>query len=165
MAHRDQFLIGTDVCFRGQAEVGRAAEPAASVENDPSRPFDARLRCNAAREVMRWITAGQGRQRLGARHVAFGSWIAACDISTKIYLAIWPRRAPSETNANSVRRQLPTKRRFTEVPAPLSAALSFRSTDAIGRQAIKIKRHSVRVPSSTAFGTFALLAASVLILA
>jgi hypothetical protein len=38
MAHRDQFLIGPDVVHtRGQAEVGRAAEPAASVENDPLR--------------------------------------------------------------------------------------------------------------------------------
>jgi hypothetical protein len=51
-----------------------------------------------------------------------------------------------------------------EVPAPLPAALSIGSTDAIGRQAIKIKRHSVRVPITTALGTFALLAASVLFL-
>ena len=59
------------------------------------------------------------------------------------------------------RRKLPTTRRFTEVPAP-SAALSIGSTDAIGRQAIKIKQHSVRVLITPALGTFALLAASVL---
>jgi hypothetical protein len=36
MAHRDQFFIGLDVSFPGEAEVGRAAEPAASVEDDPT---------------------------------------------------------------------------------------------------------------------------------
>jgi hypothetical protein len=50
-------------------------------------------------------------------------------------------------------------------PRSVLAALSIGSTDAIGRQATKIKRHSVRVPSTTALGTFALLAASILILA
>src|SRR5271157_3992657 len=29
------FTLGRDVSFRGEAEVGRTAEPAASVENDP----------------------------------------------------------------------------------------------------------------------------------
>ena len=29
------FSLGPDVSFRGEAEVGRAAEPSASVENDP----------------------------------------------------------------------------------------------------------------------------------
>jgi hypothetical protein len=29
------FSLGPDVSFWGEAEVGRAAEPAASVENDP----------------------------------------------------------------------------------------------------------------------------------
>jgi hypothetical protein len=29
------FSLGLDVSFRGEAEVGREAEPAASVENDP----------------------------------------------------------------------------------------------------------------------------------
>ena len=29
------FLLGPDVSFRGEAEVGREAEPAASVETDP----------------------------------------------------------------------------------------------------------------------------------
>jgi hypothetical protein len=29
------FSLGSDVSFRGEAEVGRAAEPSAAVENDP----------------------------------------------------------------------------------------------------------------------------------
>jgi hypothetical protein len=31
------FSLGPDVSFRGEAEVGRAAEPAATVEKDPTR--------------------------------------------------------------------------------------------------------------------------------
>ena len=31
------FSLGPDVSFRGEAEVGRAAEPSASVESDPER--------------------------------------------------------------------------------------------------------------------------------
>jgi hypothetical protein len=42
------FSLGPDVSFRGEAEVGQAAESAALVENDPTRPLAARLRCNAA---------------------------------------------------------------------------------------------------------------------
>jgi hypothetical protein len=34
---RPNFSLGPDVSFRGEAEVGRAAESAASVESDPNR--------------------------------------------------------------------------------------------------------------------------------
>ena len=34
------FSLGPDVSFRGEAEMGRAAEFAASVENDPSETFE-----------------------------------------------------------------------------------------------------------------------------
>jgi hypothetical protein len=34
---RPNFSLGPDVSFRGEAEVGRAAESAASVENDPQQ--------------------------------------------------------------------------------------------------------------------------------
>ena len=34
---RPNFSLGPDVSFRGEAEVGRAAESAASVESDPER--------------------------------------------------------------------------------------------------------------------------------
>ena len=33
------FSLRPDVSFRGEAEVGRAVEPAASVENDPHRKW------------------------------------------------------------------------------------------------------------------------------
>ena len=40
------FSLGPDVGFRGEAEVGRAAEPAASVETDPIRTL---ADCDASR--------------------------------------------------------------------------------------------------------------------
>jgi hypothetical protein len=35
LAHRDQFSWGPDVRFRGEAETGRDAEPAAPARHDP----------------------------------------------------------------------------------------------------------------------------------
>jgi len=42
---RPNFSLGTDVSFRGEAEVGRAAESAASVENDPNRTLSRPFTC------------------------------------------------------------------------------------------------------------------------
>ena len=41
------FSLGPDVSFRREAEVGRAAEPSASVENDPSLPLGMPIFCDA----------------------------------------------------------------------------------------------------------------------
>jgi hypothetical protein len=40
--------LGPDVSFRGEAEVGRAAESAASVENEPTATFDFAPTCRAS---------------------------------------------------------------------------------------------------------------------
>jgi hypothetical protein len=52
------FSLGRDVSFRGKAEVSRAAESAASVENDPNQKFAEPLLDNLV---------GDGEQR--RRHV------------------------------------------------------------------------------------------------
>jgi hypothetical protein len=45
IARCDHFSLGPDVSFRGEAEVGRAVQPAASVDDDPKATFDL---CRAA---------------------------------------------------------------------------------------------------------------------
>jgi hypothetical protein len=50
---RPNFSLGPNVSFRGEAEVGRAAEPAASVESDPQRNVepDGSVSINASIDV------------------------------------------------------------------------------------------------------------------
>jgi hypothetical protein len=51
MAHRDQILIRTYVGFWDEAEAGRAAEFAASVEDDPERKSSSPICCAAMRPL------------------------------------------------------------------------------------------------------------------
>jgi hypothetical protein len=67
------FSLGPDVIFRGEAEVGRAAEPAASVENDPTETWRALCFWRSYRASG---LQGRGGQEKG--HVWFVRYVSAC---------------------------------------------------------------------------------------
>ena len=86
MPFATNFLLGPDVSFRGEAEVGRAAEPAASVEDDPNatsaRHSTRQFPC--AKEGSAMPCSGGGNETARGHYASqrCGRWLAACSTRT-----------------------------------------------------------------------------------